>query len=209
MKREWHLVGISVVDSLKSVLSDGAKQHLINELVVRKLTDKDVDSFIRELDISAAFYLDRRELKKKTSPLMVRNNLQKASLQAEALGQTLKDLDFNSTHLVIEAMSDGESLLTEQIDDIVEVLKRAQVKADEYPRSGRLVEYEKISLAYEISEAIKCHLGKTPTMTKDGLFTTCVSIVLEDVTGKQVKDVHSLIEKVILEPPYKRADNFE
>lgn len=197
MARPWGLTGIGRLSPTLE-LSDQIRQHLTYEL--GRWGIKPDKEFFDALKESIGAFISLRDLSEKSSPAKVRGNLRVAIDAALKFNDSLNQMDGNSRQLVEEASGKGVGELQRKLEKILLALHEARHLANEYPKSGRNVEFDRLWLAESVARAIRDHLKCEPTATKEGVFESVLTIVLEDPAinkGKPVKSVHDLARRSV------------
>lgn len=117
------------------------------------------DLFIQEVNEAISNYLAQIQLRNKSKPSQVRNNLKATIGQVEKLKGKIKALDSKSLRLIQEEEKDALTKIDWQLGMMEAVLSGAYSKAEEYPKKGSLPEIHKVELAKGIALAIQNQLA--------------------------------------------------
>ena len=198
MSRQWGATGIADVRPVKI---DTARREQINlELQSKGLLSEAPTAFFEALSQAIGHFNAGREMAEFSKPANVRKNLQTALNAALELYGRLDDLDGNSCQLLAEVEYGGIATLQgAHLLKIIHALREASLLANEYPTKGRLREGHRLGLAMDVADAIDTHIGVKPTTTKEGIYESILTIVLEITTDKEVKSVHDLARKALKE----------
>ena len=199
INREWSPSGITEWEVF--VLQDATKKHLTCTLESFGISVENNELFIQKIEQAVTNYHLMQKIASDSKPSSVRKNLLSAQKKALELNEKLNNLDANSRLLIEEISSKGIQGVYSNLSEVIAVLGKALSAAHEYPKRGRLVEYDKLNLGLGIAGAIQSVLGLKPSCTKDGLLEQCYSIVYQDITGESFAGVHTMIERIIAELP--------
>jgi len=192
MTRPWGPTGVG--NARVVTISDSVKEQLRATLKSFKVDVSNFSSFIEETEQAVSKYYSMKKFAEKSSPAAVRENLKVTIATAKKLQKNIDNLDHNSMNLIGEVTEGGMSVLRQSMGQIINSLCSAKMKAQDYPQRGNRKSYERPALAVDIGRAIRDILGREPTVTKNGLFEECVSIIIEAVIGEPVNNIHTLIE---------------
>lgn len=196
MASKWGPTG--VVNNRPYTMPASDRQQIELELHSNGIEIPDPEVFFCTLNKAIGFFHGQRDLAKDTKPKSVRKNLKTALDSALNLNEQLNALDGNSKFLLYDSANEGlRELQSTHLATIIKALHGALRKAEDYPMKGRLPEYHRLYLAVDVADAIKTHLGITPTATKEGLFESLLSLILEQATGETAVSVHDLARKAL------------
>ena len=181
-----------VTDIVPFALGNEIKDHFQNELSNRKITTKNLPDFLSAIEEAISIYHASRKLQEKCSPGDIRKNLKVAKKQAIKLYNLMANLDSASKQLIGDYGENDFAYQQAQLLEILSAIDSASKIAARFPRAD---DPAKIFLAYKTAEAIKQHLNRSPTSTKEGLYSAVLSITLAAATGKEVKDVNDLARR--------------
>lgn len=202
MSREWRPNGITKWKAFE--LRDSSKEQVatILKTKVSGVSPERVEQFIQQLEKAVSIYHLMRKVATNSKPSSVRKNLKNAQKKALEFNRKLNELDSNSHLLITEINGEGVDGIRSKLGEIIKTLSGALSLANEYPKAGRLSEFEKRNLGQAIAEAIQTVLDVKPSSTREGLLEQCYSIVYQDITeDKSADGVHTVIERVISELP--------
>jgi hypothetical protein len=160
---------------------DEARKQIAKELGVKGVKEIPEGFFIA-LGMAIGLYCSIREMAEATRPAKVRQNLKDALEATRILNDKLNNLDGNSRQLLDE-IEGGAQLQDVHLASIVRTLSEAVRLAKEYPttRAG-LHDHARLYLAKDVADAISEHLGRRATTTKEGVFESVLTIVLNLAT---------------------------
>jgi hypothetical protein len=126
-------------------LSPARRERIADELRRSDLNLQNVASLLEALTAAIGRFDSWRDLREKSRPANVRENLKAALKAAERLNKRLYALDGNSSCLLIREAAHVDALsLHRQLDAIVQPLFAASQLAQEYPHKGNLPETERL-----------------------------------------------------------------
>lgn len=170
-------------------------------------------AFLAELYNAEFTYFGALELKEKSNPSSVRDNLQKILKTCTKLSEQLDNLDQNSISLIEEEFGDYFHDFRKLELELGNVIRSARANAQSYPLHGRLIDYPIHLMALRVRYAIEKHLGVKATATKasrdgalfDEILSTMVPALrrkVHELSGKpfdedQTPDVHKLTLRAV------------
>lgn len=193
MKRRWGFTGAASGQPFE--IAQDARTQVRLELHRFDITNVP-DEFFEDLGAAVGLFRSIRDMAESRRPAKVRDNLKAAIEAAHTLNEKLNGLDGNSRYL-IRVGGCAVDLQDDHLWPIIQALGQAAILADEYPQSGRLPEDERLYLAVDVKNAIATHLGVEATSTKEGVFESILTVVLQIATGQQVNSVHELSRRAL------------
>ena len=184
-----------VTSLLEHVLNDDSWAQIKEILTGQRIEVADLKPFRDALGGAVGVYQAYRKLSEESRPGAMKDNLKSLLKVAQKLSDGLDKLDGNSRQILDRAAAEGLQAFRRDARDQVVTLNRALRSAAEYRERGRLDENERLFLAVEVAAAIKKHLDRKPTTTKQGLFEAVLSIVMTEAIGKKDPVVHSLVQR--------------
>lgn len=196
MSRSWGPTGVGTFKPVP--LDEGRRRQIGQEIFSVGGISAVPSEFFGALEDALGRYDANREIAESSKPSEVRKNLKAALSAALELNERLNQLDGNARQLVSNITPDGVAALQQQhLLPLIHVLSEAEHEAEQYPKKGRLPEYDRLWLAVDVADAIRRHLGRQPTTTRTGLFPSILAIVLEVATGSAVSEVDALARKAL------------
>ncbi len=191
--RTWTPTGVA-----SSLSGDPSFDTLLVKQITTYLSSKGVKvtpDFFEDIYTAVAVFYSAREMYQKSKPGAVRENIALSLDRTQRLNQSINHLDGNSRKL----LNGQVGVIYAHIREINNILQEAKVKANEYPKHGRLKDFPLETLISDIGEALK-ELGVKLTVYKSGMFHEVVILVVQEVTGKAVEDLHTQLERAIANP---------
>jgi len=187
-----------VVDTEPFHLEEQTKAHIAQQLESAG-KKSGLNSFLQEIGHAITMYLAARELHESSRPAAIRKNLKSCLTAIDNLDQAMKALDGNSLRIFLQradrktlnAFSEGLPILRRDFGNSL-------AHAQNYPRSGRLIDHARLLLAIDVGRGFQIHLEDRPTATKGGKYESILAIVLESATGVEPKKVHELACRAIV-----------
>lgn len=212
MARKWGASGIPKLPHAD--LKPATKQQILEVLRAKGVDVADMDGFLAALDGAAALYYDVKEVHENSLPSVVRRRLTRLRDAAKEMIEAINDLDGNSAQLLNEIVPGGSGVLQADALPVLQASEKALFLAGQYvigseqPRQkqGKPAQDYRLFTAVEVAHAVEVFCRERPKVTKNGLFSNILSIVLEDVTGKEVKAVHDLAARA-LTPGIRRVSS--
>jgi hypothetical protein len=130
------------------------------------------------------------EIAEESKPAAIRKNLRDARKRAQKLNEVLRNLSLACDREICYAEVPASYQYERYAADLERWLRKACEKADTYPRTGRLPEPVKVTLAGNVAKAIHYNLGIEPRGTRESrtpnrksLYFFLVSVVYQAATG--------------------------
>ncbi len=204
MPREWGATG--AFDYFPPRLSDENKEHIYELLKGSGATDSEFHLFVGELAEAVGRYDSHANERERTKPAAVKANLKRGIETAKALLDVLNNLDGNSKALLCEVGAEDFRTFQGYAARSLTGLMKALKAANEYPKSGNLVEHHRLLLAADVVDAMRCYLKIEPTLTRGGLYEAILEVALKEATGKEARAVHALARRALFEVVKLKAE---
>ncbi len=171
-------------------------RELIEWQLERSKIENPSPEFFQALELAAARFVSLERIHSDSKPAAMRAELKKAANLALRLEQALEQMHPVSNSLIRKASGMSAARFRDRkVTTTVEALEGARQLADNLPGRGSLVDEAKAELAIDVAVAMSKHLGRKPATTKEGLYASLLSIMLEQVTGKEPKSVQKLVKQ--------------
>ena len=194
MTRKWGESGVG--GDIDYQLDQRVKQHL-EDTIRSKGIKKIPEEFFDDIAKAIKLYLSNRKVYDKSKPSIIRENLQSALNKVLDLQKKLNCLDENSRILLSETIDGGLTTVQNHLNTITTAISEARHIAYDYPKKGPLPDNARLWLANNVAEAIETRLGVSATSTKNGLFESVLSVILESILGKSVSSTHDLCRRAL------------
>jgi len=194
----WGPTGTFVPEDAE--LSSDAKEQINQYILDHGHSVSDPDAFFDALDKALSLYKGYARFRREGLPATVRKNLKKAAEVSMVLNAHINDLDGNSRQLLNQAAEGGLEGFRSHLSGVVLALHEALRRAEEYPKSGRLLEHHRIFLAADVADAIKQFIHPSLVPTRGGLYFSILESVCTEAFGKEAPDVYGLAKKALSYP---------